>query len=198
MHLPVGVSNFRDLIENKDPQQKGYLYVDKTNFIKEIIYDLTPVIVLTRPRSFGKTLNLSMLHHFFSDQVEGESTKELFVGLNIAKDLKQSNFDSCIKKLKDLVAKIYRSYRTVFESLNIAKDDRNYIEAILEQTIDPVILENSIQRLLEILHKYYNKKPILLIDEYDVRHESAKITSSCECYRKSATEHISYRNLSIH
>ena len=186
MHLPVGVSNFRDLIENKDPQQKGYLYVDKTNFIKEIIYDLTPVIVLTRPRRFGKTLNLSMLHHFFADQVEGESTKELFAGLNIAKDLnciehqgkhpvifitfkdlKQSNFDSCIKKLKDLVAKIYRSYRTVFESLNIAKDDRNYIEAILEQTIDPVILENSIQRLLEILHKYYNKKPILLIDEYD-------------------------------
>ncbi len=186
MHLPVGVSNFRDLIENKDPQQKGYLYVDKTNFIKEIIYDLTPVIVLTRPRRFGKTLNLSMLHHFFADQVEGESTKELFVGLNIAKDLnciehqgqhpvifitfkdlKQSNFDACIKKLKDLVAKIYRSYRTVFESLNIAKDDRNYIEAILEQTIDPVVLENSIQRLLEILHKYYNKKPILLIDEYD-------------------------------
>lgn len=46
MHLPVGVSNFRDLINSKDPKQQGYLYVDKTDFIKEIIYDLTPVIVL--------------------------------------------------------------------------------------------------------------------------------------------------------
>lgn len=186
MHLPVGVSNFRDLINSKDPKQQGYLYVDKTNFIKEIIYDLTPVIVLTRPRRFGKTLNLSMLHHFFANEVEGQPTKGLFDGLNISKDdacmsyqgkypvvfitfkdLKQSNFAACIKKLKDLIAKTYRSYRAVFESTQIAKDDKRYIENILEQNIDPVIFESALQRLLEILHKYYNQKPILLIDEYD-------------------------------
>ncbi|MGI9214667.1 MAG: AAA family ATPase, partial [Gammaproteobacteria bacterium] len=131
LHLPVGVSNFRDLIKNKDPQQKGYLYIDKTNFIKEIIYDLTPVIVLTRPRRFGKTLNLSMLRHFFAAQVEELPTKGLFDGLNISKDsicmqhqgkypviflsfkdVKQSNFEFCLKKIKNVVADTYRSYRT--------------------------------------------------------------------------------------
>ena len=186
MHLPVGTSNFKKLIKYKDPNGVGYLFIDKSLLIKEIIYDLTEVIVLTRPRRFGKTLNLSMLHHFWASAVEGEETKGLFDGLNISKDLncmeyqgkypvifitfkdlKQPDFDSCVKKLKDLIAKTYRSHRTVFESSNIAKDDLNYIEAVLEQTIDPVILESALQRLLEILHKHYNKKPILLIDEYD-------------------------------
>lgn len=83
------------------------------------------------------------------------------------KDLKQANLPDCIKKLKDLVAKTYRSYRSIFESTQISKDDKNYIETILEQTIDPVVFENSLQRLLEILHKYCNQKPILLIDEYN-------------------------------
>ena len=187
MHLPVGISNFKELVEYKNPiTNEGLLYVDKTLFIKEILQDSSKVIVLTRPRRFGKTLNLSMLHHFFASEVEGEPTKNLFVELNIAKylncmqyqgkypvvlitfkDLKQANFAAFIKKLKDLVAKTYRSYRSIFELTKTSKDDTNYIETILEQTIDPVVFENSLQRLLEILHKHYNQKPILLIDEYD-------------------------------
>ena len=58
MHLPVGTSNFRKLIEYKDPDGVGYLFVDKSLLIKEVIYDLTEVIIITCPRRFGKTLNL--------------------------------------------------------------------------------------------------------------------------------------------
>ncbi len=87
MHLPVGTSNFRKLIEYKSQiSGEGYLFVDKTELIREILDDLTEVIVLTRPRRFGKTLNLSMLHHFFAAKVEGQSTKGLFDGLKISKD----------------------------------------------------------------------------------------------------------------
>lgn len=186
MHLPVGVSNFRDLINSKDPKQQGYLYVDKTNFIKEIIYDLTPVIVLTRPRRFGKTLNLSMLHHFFAHEVNGEPTKKLFNGLNIAankacmnyqgkypvicisfKDVKQPTAELCIKKFGSVMATVYREHRKVLESEYTAKDNLYFIEAILEEKADRIQLEGSIKRLLELLFKYYNQKPILLIDEYD-------------------------------
>ena len=186
MHLPVGVSNFKDLITSKDPKQQGYLYVDKTNFIKEIIYDLTPVLVLTRPRRFGKTLNLSMLHHFWAEDVDGESTKGLFEGLNISKDLscmehqgkypvvfisfkdvKQPSFELAIKKIAVIMAATYRKYRSIFTSSKITKDDLDYVNAILEQKVDRVNLENSIKRLLELLFKYYKKQPILLIDEYD-------------------------------
>ena len=186
MHLPVGVSNFRDLITGKDPKQQGYLYVDKTNFIREIIYDLTPVIVLTRPRRFGKTLNLSMLHHFFAAEVDGETTKKLFDGLNIAedincmayqgkypvicisfKDVKQPTVELCIKKIASVIATVYREHRQVFEPKYTAKDNLHFIEAILEEKADRIQLEGSIKRLLELLFKNYSQKPILLIDEYD-------------------------------
>jgi hypothetical protein len=186
-HVRTRISSFRDLVSSDGLTiDQNILYVDKTLFIKEILQDSSKVIVLTHPRRFGKTLNLSMLHHFFASKVDGEPTKNLFVELNIAKDLncmqyqgkypvvlitfkdlKQANFVAFIKKLKDLVAKTYSSYRAIFELTQTSKDDENYIETILEQTIDPVVFENSLQRLLEILHKYYNQEPILLIDEYD-------------------------------
>ena len=186
MHLPIGVSNFRDLIENKDPNQKGYLYVDKTCFIKEIIYDLKPVIILIRPRRFGKTLNLSMLHHFFAAEVDGQLTKRLFDGLNIAKDLicmehqgkypvvfitfkdvKESNFTLCLENIRSIMASVYRHHRAVLGSANIPKDDLKYIEIILEEQGGRIQLQDSIKRLLELLTKHYKEKPLLLIDEYD-------------------------------
>lgn len=186
MYLPIGISNFRELIEYKDPQGVGYLFVDKTELIKEMLYDLTKVMVFTRPRRFGKTLNLSMLHHFYALNVDGNITKGLFDHLKIAqdpvcmqqqgqhpvifisfKDIKQPNFEFCIAKIKAVVAETYRNYRKELESNKIAKDDQNYINTILEQTVDQVNLENAIKRLLRILYQHYGKKPILLIDEYD-------------------------------
>ncbi len=63
MQLPIGVSDFRKIIETRDPEGKPYLFVDKSLLIRDIVNDLTEVKLITRPRRFGKTLNMSMLHH---------------------------------------------------------------------------------------------------------------------------------------
>src|SRR5688500_3342823 len=80
MELPIGYDNFRKIVEN------GLDFVDKSLFIKEVIDDRSAeVVVITRPRRFGKTLNLSMLHHFLANTAHGKATKDLFAGLHILK-----------------------------------------------------------------------------------------------------------------
>ena len=199
MHLPVGVSDFRELIECKDPAKVGYLYVDKTAFIKEIIYDLTKVIVLTRPRRFGKTLNLSMLQYFFATEVEGQSTKGIFDNLEISndpecmehqgkypavlisfKDIKEPNFELCLGNIGSVMASVYRQHRTVLESEKAPKDDLDYIEVILTGKANRIQLQDGIKRLLELLSKCYNEKPILLIDEYDTPLQEAYLNGYYE------------------
>ena len=186
MHLPIGISDFRKLVTEKTPSTGGYLFIDKTSFIEEILDDLTEVIVITRPRRFGKTLNLSMLQYFYAATVDGQATKDLFDGLEISKhtecmqqqgkypvifisfkDVKQPTFELCLRKIKAVIAETYRKYRTELFSDRIAKDDRLYIDSILQQKSDRIDIEDSIKRLLVLLCQYYNKKPILLIDEYD-------------------------------
>jgi hypothetical protein len=186
MHLPIGISDFRKLVTEKTPSTGGYLFIDKTSFIKEILDDLTEVIVITRPRRFGKTLNLSMLQYFYASIVDDKPTKGLFDGLEISKhaecmqqqgkypvifisfkDVKQPTFELCIRKTKAVIAETYRKYRRELFSDRIAKDDRLYIDSILEQKSDRIDIEDSIKRLLVLLCQYYKEKPILLIDEYD-------------------------------
>ena len=187
MQLPIGVSDFRELIDYKNPiSGEGHLFVDKSLLIREILDDSSKVIVFTRPRRFGKTLNLSMLQHFWSAEVSGQSTKELFNGLKIAqdpicmrqqgkdpvvfisfKDIKQPNLEFCIEKIGSIIAGAYRQHRKELESDQISEDDKAYVKSVLDQKISNVNLESAIKRLLELLFKYYNTKPILLIDEYD-------------------------------
>ncbi len=199
MHLPVGVSDFRKLTENKDPKAQGYLYIDKTTFIKEIIYDLTEVIVITRPRRFGKTLNLSMLQYFFAAEVEGQVTKGIFDNLEIAndpecmehqgkypvvfisfKDIKEPTFELCLESMGDVIAAVYRNHRTALESEKIPEDDLAYIKVILKEKANRIQLEGSIKRLLELLFKHYNERPILLIDEYDTPLQEAYLNGYYE------------------
>jgi len=199
MHLPVGVSDFRKLTENKDPKAQGYLYIDKTTFIKEIIYDLTEVIVITRPRRFGKTLNLSMLQYFFAAEVEGQATKGIFDNLEIAndpecmehqgkypvvfisfKDIKEPTFELCLESIGDVIAAVYRNHRTALESEKIPEDDLAYIKVILKEKANRIQLEGSIKRLLELLFKHYNERPILLIDEYDTPLQEAYLNGYYE------------------
>jgi hypothetical protein len=78
MKLPIGYSNFKEIIDN------GYQFIDKSLLIKDVIDDVQ-VILITRPRRFGKTLNSSMLQYFFASEVNGESTQGLFDGLKITK-----------------------------------------------------------------------------------------------------------------
>ena len=81
MKLPIGISDFKKLIEG------NYLFADKTLFIKDVIDDSADTILITRPRRFGKTLNLSMLYYFLSQNHYKEENKNLFKGLNISKEV---------------------------------------------------------------------------------------------------------------
>lgn len=187
MHLPVGTSNFRKLIEYKSPiSGEGYLFVDKTELIREILDDLTEVIVLTRPRRFGKTLNLSMLHHFFAAEVEGQFTKGLFDGLKISqdstcmkeqgqypvifitfKDAKYNTYDLCVEHIKTQISTVYSEYRFLLESSQLNPEEQFLFKQILDKQADLVDWDASIKSLTKFIRKATGQSVIILIDEYD-------------------------------
>ena len=187
MHLPVGTSNFRKLIEYKSPiSGEGYLFVDKTELIREILDDLTEVIVLTRPRRFGKTLNLSMLHHFFAAEVEGQFTKGLFDGLKISqdstcmkeqgqypvifitfKDAKYNTYDLCVEHIKNQISTVYSEYRFLLESSQLNPEEQFLFKQILDKQADLVDWDASIKSLTKFIRKATGQSAIILIDEYD-------------------------------
>ena len=84
--VPIGTDNFRKLVTLTSDDGKRSLFVDKTKFIKEVLNDGSEVVLITRPRRFGKTINMSMLQHFLSAEVDEQPTKDLFKGLLISQD----------------------------------------------------------------------------------------------------------------
>lgn len=188
MQLPIGRDNFSELIDNQLD------FVDKTLLIKEIIDDKSSnVILITRPRRFGKTLNLSMLLYFFAKEVYGRETHDLFQGLKIAqvegdylqyqgrypvifitfKDVTDGNFEHAYDKLYSLIAKIYDSHRYLQEGEILSPLQKRYFTAILEGKASRVQLESAFSNLTEYLFNYHKQKPIILIDEYDAPIQSS-------------------------
>ena len=184
MKLPIGYDNFRKVIDKK------LEFVDKSLFIKEIIDDCeTEISVITRPRRFGKTLNMSMLQHFLATEVDGRPTKGLFDNLKIAnidqgeylkkhqgqypvifislKDIKKLNFDDAIKNFRILVQELYRAHRDIVKVDNLELDEKELFKKFLTNGAGQEELEKSLKILSEILYKHYGVKPYLLIDEYD-------------------------------
>ena len=179
--LPMGCEDFRTLIDEK------FLFVDKTLLIKELIDDGTTVSLITRPRRFGKTLNLSMLRYFFAEKVKNKSTKGLFNGLKISeageqymahqgqypviflsfKRIKSENFQEMINDLKRLMADIYHLYYFLLESPHLTEVQKEDFYAILRRNIDRAGLKTALFKLTEYLCAHYQKEVILLIDEYD-------------------------------
>jgi len=172
----LGTSDFKDLIENNN------FFVDKSLFIKEVINESSDVLLIPRPRRFGKSLNFSMLKYFFDIK---EESKELFEGLKISKGkeclkhmnkypvlditLKDSSGDSW-KETQDVlrlkIGKIYERFReSVWECLS--ENQREFYAEIEGRKADIPYLQESLLSLIEYLNKRYNKKVILLIDEYD-------------------------------
>lgn len=172
--LPIGTENFGEIIE------QGSFYVDKTAFIEEILKDNAKVKLFTRPRRFGKTLTLSMLRYFFDIENKNKN-RELFSELYISnseyikyqgqypvifvtfKDLKEDTWEECLKSVKSLISDLYDKYSFIRKNL----DDRN------KKKFDKIFYEedgNYEKGLLDIskyLYRYYGKRVILLIDEYD-------------------------------
>ncbi|MDO4554880.1 MAG: AAA family ATPase [Lachnospiraceae bacterium] len=183
--LPIGVDDFEKLRTN------GYYYVDKTGMIKELIDKKGEVNLFTRPRRFGKTLNLSMLQCFFEKREEKKSRKELFRGLQIMdagesytslqerypvvmltlKSAKQPSYELAHACLIEAVAREFRRHRLEGKLKDgIAKE--KYIRIMNEKASESEYL-TSLAFLTECLREVYDQNTIVLIDEYDVPLENA-------------------------
>ena len=174
--IPVGIENFKEL------REEGYYYVDKTFLIDEILINKAKVTLFTRPRRFGKTLNMSMLKYFFDVENKDENRK-LFKNLKISdsiymseqgkypvifislKDLKENSWEECLESLKDIMYKVFNEYEFLREKLNFV--EKRQFDKIWEMTGNEKNFKTSLLDLSKYLNKYYSKKVIILIDEYD-------------------------------
>ena len=174
--IPIGLSDFKHLIE------EDFYYFDKTKFIDEIIQDGAQVKLFTRPRRFGKTLNISMLKYFF-DIKEAEKNKKLFKDLYIEKtesfkeqgqypviflslkDLKARTWEIMEKDIKSTVASLFSEYKYLLKDLD--KFDTITFENVIMKNIELENLKEILKFLTKILYEKYSKKVVILIDEYD-------------------------------
>ena len=174
--LPIGLSDFKKLIEG------NYYYFDKTNFIDEIIKDGSEVKLFTRPRRFGKTLNMSMLKYFF-DIKEAEENRKLFKDLYIEKmenfkeqgqypvvflslkDLKADNWEEMERKIIVMLSDLFSEYEYLLDKLT-GTNYQNFKD-IAYKKVDLYDLGGTLKFLTRILYEKYNKKVVVLIDEYD-------------------------------
>ena len=173
--IPIGIENFEDIIKD------NYYYVDKSMLIEDILVNRAAVTLFTRPRRFGKTLNMSMIKYFFDVRNKDENRK-LFEGLKIfgseymkgqgkhpvifvsLEDLRADTWEICLWEIKKLISKIYREFQYITEKMN--EDDKEIYDSIKNRKND-MDLNTSIELLSEYLFEYYGERVIILIDEYD-------------------------------
>lgn len=186
--VPIGISDFKTLIED------DYLFIDKSELIKEFWESNGQTILVPRPRRFGKTLNLSMLKYFFQNNNEDNSC--LFKGLNIEnnkdmmelqgkypviylsfKDEKYSSFEYLQVGLRNILSKLYQDHKYCLNTDKIDNIDKEYYNLIINKKAGKIDLSSSLKKLSEYIYNYYNEKVIILIDEYDVPIQAAYIDS---------------------
>ena len=187
--LAIGLSDFKHLIE------EDFYYFDKTKFIEEVIKDGSQVKLFARPRRFGKTLNMSMLKYFF-DIENKEENKEIFKDLYIEKteafkeqgqypviflslkDLKALTWEQMEKAIKSAISRLFSEYKYLLNDLD--KFDTLTFENILLKNTELEDLKEALKFLTRILYEKYNKKVVVLIDEYDSPLVSAYINGYYE------------------
>ncbi len=180
--ITTGTENFKEFMD------KNYYYVDKTMLIDDVLSD--KVMLYTRPRRFGKTLNMSMLYYFFSNK-EKENAY-LFEGLNVSKhqhlmlhqnqypviflslkDMKSLNYLEQIQQFAYIMKIIILQHLNLFDSPLIDESDKKTLNDLRFLRADPIQLKNSLSMLSRCLYQHYHQKVIILIDEYDVPLQSA-------------------------
>ncbi|WP_335983865.1 AAA family ATPase [Fusobacterium polymorphum] len=195
--IGVGIEDFKKIIE------EDCYYFDKTNYIEELLKDRTEIKLFTRPRRFGKTLNMTTLKYFF-DVKNAEENRKLFKDLYIEKseyfkeqgqypvifitmkDLKKNTWEQMYFAAKSLISNLYNEFEFIREKLN--EKDLIEFEKIWFKKEDGDY-DNSLRLLSEYLYNYYQKKVVLLIDEYD----NPLIVANQNGYYKEAINF--YRNL---
>ncbi|WP_165379695.1 AAA family ATPase [Rickettsiales endosymbiont of Peranema trichophorum] len=177
--LPVGVSDFRKIVKG------NYVFTDKTLLIKEVMDDGADIILVTRPRRFGKTLNLSMLYYFL-DHSQPKS-ENLFEKLNIGqdkafceehqhqypvifisfKDVKQLRYKDAYANIVALISGLYTAHQYLLDGEVLAEHERAKFMSLLRGEGLKAYIEASLSQLCIYIHRYCGKNPIILIDEYD-------------------------------
>jgi hypothetical protein len=190
--LPIGINDFKK-IRNND-----YYYIDKSLFIKEIIDEDAEVILLPRPRRFGKSLNISMLHYFFEKSDKDNS--KLFQGLEIErtgnsylekmgkypvitidfKGSKSKDWNTALKRIKRAIADEYQRHSYLLDSDFLLEHEREEFKAIMSLKAEQTAYEFALQNLSKHLTNYYQEKVIILIDEYDEPLQSAYLNGYYE------------------
>ena len=182
--LPIGIDNFEKMIHG------NYYFVDKTLFIKELLDMKGEVNLFTRPRRFGKTLNLSMLRYFFDR--ENPDAARIFAGTKIMdtgekylrhqgkypvisitlKSMKQATYEDAFYCLKEEIASEYRRHDRIMPDLPYEADQEKFLR-IIERKAQPEEYLGALKFLSECFFQVYGEKTVLLIDEYDVPLENA-------------------------
>lgn len=183
--IPIGIEDFAEIIN------RNCYFVDKTLMIRDILDSGAKVTLFTRPRRFGKTLNMSMLQRFF-EKTDNDNSY-LFEGLNITgareqyiahmgqypvisislKGMKQPTYELAFYEYKNIITKEFNRHCSLLTSNELLPTDREKFEKIFYGTDDDNVYINAIRLLSDCLSKVYNKNVIILIDEYDVPLENA-------------------------
>ena len=180
--LPTGIENFKTMID------KSAYYVDKTNFIKDVLNE--QVVLYTRPRRFGKTLNMSMLYYFFS--IKEKENSYLFDGLNISKnkdalkhqnkyptifislkEMKSLTFDAQISSFSNVIYELLEKNLEILSSDQLSDTTRDILNKLHNRLSSIEDLKISLRVITNALYTYYQQKVIVLIDEYDVPLQAA-------------------------
>ena len=176
--LPIGISDYVRA-------QEEYYYVDKTLLIKEFLDKKPLVSLFTRPRRFGKTLNMDMLRVFF--EISDKNTSKYFADKNIwqcgeeyrshqgkypvifltFKDVKFDTWDVTIDKIRGLLQEEYGRHQELLNSDKLSQYEKEYFTKIISATANEVELTSSLERLSKMLASHYDKAPVIIIDEYD-------------------------------
>ena len=182
----IGIQNFDKIIENQ------YFYIDKTSFIKEWWESGDDVTLITRPRRFGKTLNMSMVEEFFS--IDDAKRGDLFQGLSIWKEekfrkmqgtypvislsfarIKETNYDDTRERILQIIRNLYIKFSFLKDSAVLEKADKAYFDRILGDKVSNPDLTAAIYQLSGYLYRYYGKKVIILLDKYDTPMQEAYV-----------------------
>ncbi len=176
--LPIGIENFEEI------RKEDFYYIDKTGMIAELLYNWGAVNLFTRPRRFGKTLNISMLEHFFS--MNGD--KSIFDGLEISKEtalceeymgkypvisislkgMDALHFETAFRMGVRTVRRAAAKVQYLLKSDVLSESDKREYRSLLDSSMDEAVFCDSLRILSELLEKHHNTRVILLIDEYDV------------------------------
>ena len=183
--ISIGNQGFEDI------RKENHFYVDKTEFIREWWESGDSITLITRPRRFGKTLNMDMLKCFFSNQYA--ERRDLFEGLTIWKaekyrsiqgtypviylsfaDVKQTNYEDAVKKIKRILSDLYQQYVFLLQEDCMTEMQKKQFSEVSPQ-MDHVTAQCALQDLAHYLYQFYGKKVILLLDEYDTPMQEAYV-----------------------